>query len=126
MKRIPTPYERRQLHRHTRSRLYLQNGVLSVRFIKFINEPADISDSLDCSVCGAHMVNPNTWVCAQCGADHSEPESAEAWAASLDMPSPPWPSPEQEEEEEEFDYSELEPDVGPFPSFYTHDRLPWE
>lgn len=136
--------------RRQRRRLYLQDGVLSVRFIKFINEPKPapvllpVSDhttaivlpeptaGLICSACGHRYVDPQTWVCGACGADHNEHlpkahvqppyddhcrwcgcptsvgdyceicgvfngfrtdpvESAEEWAASLDMPSPPWP-----------------------------------
>ena len=94
MKRRFSPKQYAERLRRQRRRLYLQDGVLSVRFIKFL-EP---EKPKECRWCGASEAN-DKGLCIDCFLiwrgqklpEPKQPQTAEEWAASLDMPSPPWP-----------------------------------
>lgn len=90
MKRRFSPRQYAERLRRQRRRLYLQDGVLSVRFIKFLevqtctrclqpraaclcHQPDfDEAAGLICSACGHRYVSPETWMCGSCGADANE------------------------------------------------------
>lgn len=112
MKRsFPTPRNRAVRMRHMRRRLYLQDGVLSVRFIKFINEqpaPApmpepvgmcprcngrlywtdDDHDAVRCSACQHLMVAAKN---IRAASERMQAEQPPAVGAALPEPKPELP-----------------------------------